>query len=89
MEAFVFTSSMSILVNESETKEFQVEKGLHQGHSLLSSFFVLSMEGPTRLVKKANALNEFSRFLVNDAVYFDILQFSDDTNIAVGVICGT
>lgn len=81
MEVIVFTSSISILVNGSVTKEFQVDKGLLQVDHLSLFLFIRAMEAPTHSMKKAFVFNEFFGFRVNDEVSFDILQFVDDTII--------
>lgn len=77
----MFTSSMSILVNGSAKKEFIMKKRLCQGNLLSPFLFALAMKGLTSLMKKAVVLNEFAGFWVNDEVFFDILQFADDTII--------
>ncbi|XP_050918598.1 uncharacterized protein LOC127136037 [Lathyrus oleraceus] len=81
MEVVVFSSSMSTLVNGSAIMDFRVETWLRQSDPLLSFLFVIAMEGLTHLMKKAVVLKEFSGFLMNDDVSFDILQFVDDTII--------
>ncbi|XP_058759850.1 uncharacterized protein LOC131633146 [Vicia villosa] len=81
MEACVFTSHMSVLVNGSATKEFMVQKGLRQADSLSPFIFVLVMEGLTALVKKAEEMGEFRPFRFGEEDYVDILQFADDTII--------
>ena len=44
---------MSVLVNESPTKEFVIGRGLRQGNLLSPFLFVLSVEGLSDLVRKS------------------------------------
>ncbi|XP_058763724.1 uncharacterized protein LOC131637156 [Vicia villosa] len=62
MEACIFTSHMSILVNGSATRDFKVQKGLRQGDWLSPFLFVLAMEGLTSLVRKSVELGDFNPF---------------------------
>ncbi|XP_058784174.1 uncharacterized mitochondrial protein AtMg01250-like [Vicia villosa] len=81
MEACVFSSHMSILVNGSATKEFTVQRGLRQGDPLSPFLFVLVMEGLTSIVKKSVEVGDFKPFCYSDKDSVDILQFADDTVI--------
>ncbi|XP_058746724.1 uncharacterized protein LOC131619669 [Vicia villosa] len=81
MEGCVFTSSMSIMVNGSTTKDFTVEKGLRQGDPLSPFLFVLVMEVLTALMNKAIDIGEFKRFKIKDGIEVNMLQFADDTVI--------
>lgn len=81
MEARVFTSHMSVLVNGSATKDFMTQKGLRQGDSLSPFLFVLAMEGLTTLVRKSVEMGDFKLFKFGEEEFVDILQFADDTVI--------
>src|SRR4051812_29195592 len=78
MEACVFTSHISVLVNGSATKDFSANKCLRQGDPLSPFIFVLVMEGLTALVKKAMEVGEFKPFMFGEEDHVDILQFADD-----------
>lgn len=62
MAAYVFNSSMSILVNGSVTKDFRVERGLRKGDLSSPFLFVMAMEGLTGLMNKAVDIGEYSGF---------------------------
>ncbi|XP_058741735.1 uncharacterized protein LOC131614125 [Vicia villosa] len=64
IDLLIFQSKISILVNESPTKELKVER---------------VAEGLTGLVTKAIYIGEFEGFLFNGKCKVDILQFTDDT----------
>ncbi|XP_058742173.1 uncharacterized protein LOC131614628 [Vicia villosa] len=81
MEMLIFQSSMSVLVNGSPTKKFEVEKGLRQGDSLSPFLFVLVTEGLAGLVKKSVEIGEFQGFGINGNCVVVILQFANDTLI--------
>ncbi|XP_050919334.1 secreted RxLR effector protein 78-like [Lathyrus oleraceus] len=81
MEACVFKSSMSVMVNGSATDDFKVERGLRQGDPLFPFLFVIAMEGLTGLVDTTMEQKEFKGFKINDKEYVDILQFVADTII--------
>ncbi|XP_058775361.1 uncharacterized protein LOC131649626 [Vicia villosa] len=59
IEALVFNSSMSILVNGSPTRDFEVFKGLRQGDSLSPFLLLLVAEGLSGMVKVESSLGEF------------------------------
>src|SRR4051812_29441321 len=81
MEACIFTSHMSILVNGSVSKDFKFQRGLRQGDHLSRFLFVLAMEGLTSLVRKSVEMGDFKPFKYGEKEYVDILQFADDTII--------
>ncbi|CAK8537008.1 unnamed protein product [Lathyrus sativus] len=81
MDNLIFQSKMSVLVNGSPTKEFEVEKGLRQGDPLSPFLFVIVAEGLAGLVRKSQELGEFEGFVVNGKCMVDLLQFADDTLI--------
>lgn len=81
MEILVFSSQMSVLVNRSPTKDFEVEMGLQKGNSLSPFLFVIFAEGMTCLVRKASELGEFKGFSFHDSCSVDLLQFADKTFI--------
>lgn len=81
MESYIFTSSMSVLINGSTTKDFSVEKGPRQGDPLSPFIFVLVMKFLTILLKKAKEVGEFRGFKIKGSKEVDLLQFADDTII--------
>src|SRR4051812_35368086 len=83
MELLIFNSRMSILVNGSPNKEFEVFRGLRQGDSLSPFLFVLTAEGLTGLEKQSIDGGGFERFMIKGSCSVDILQFADDT-LSVG-----
>lgn len=70
---------MSVLVNGSPTKDFEVGRGLRQGDSLSSFLFVLVDEGLTGLISKVVVRGEFDGFRVKEGLTLEIIQFADDT----------
>ncbi|XP_058733701.1 uncharacterized protein LOC131605347 [Vicia villosa] len=70
---------MSVLVNGSPTKKFEVGKGLRQGDPLSPFLYVLVAEGLTGLVRKSIEIGEFESFSIHRSCNIDILQFADDT----------
>ncbi|XP_058742235.1 uncharacterized protein LOC131614691 [Vicia villosa] len=73
MDESVFKSFMSILVNGSPTKDFEVHKGLRQGDPLSPFLFVLVMEGLTALVRKSVELGDFKPIKYGEGGVVDIL----------------
>ncbi|CAK8536223.1 unnamed protein product [Lathyrus sativus] len=72
---------MSVLVNGSPTKDFQVLGGLRQGDPLSPFLFSIVAEGFSTLVKRATGFGMLKRFEVNEATSYNLLQFADDTII--------
>lgn len=81
MEACIFSSHMSILVNGSPNMEFKVERGLRQSDPLSPFLFVMVTEAVTDIVKKAVYLGMYSGFRVSSGLSYDILEFIDDTQL--------
>ncbi|XP_058733926.1 uncharacterized protein LOC131605606 [Vicia villosa] len=79
MEALVFSSKMSVLVNGSRTREFGVEGGLRQGDPISPFLFVIAAEGLKCLINKAVENGDYAGCNVNGKCFIDILQFADDT----------
>lgn len=75
-EALIFSSSMSMLVNESLTSDFKVERGLRQGDPLSPFLFLMVIEGLARLFQNATSLREFLCFKFNEDLYFELLPFA-------------
>ncbi|XP_058774474.1 uncharacterized protein LOC131648762 [Vicia villosa] len=70
---------MSVLVNGSPTKEFEVYRGLRQGDLLSPFLYVIAAEGLPGLVRKFIEMEEFASFDIRGECSVDILQFADDT----------
>lgn len=79
MEALIFNSSFSILINGSPTKYFNVSIGLRKGDPLSSFLLLLAADGLGRLMCNVIDLGEFYGFQVNEENHFELLQFADDT----------
>lgn len=78
MEASVFTSFMSILVNGSPTEELKVTRGLLQGDPMSPFLFIIVVEGLSGIVGQAVSRSLFSFFKVSNEVNYSLLQFVDD-----------
>ncbi|CAK8537366.1 unnamed protein product [Lathyrus sativus] len=78
MEALIFNSSISVLVNGSLTDNFVVSKGLRQEDPLSHFLFLLVAEGLLERMRTTSLLGEVVGFRFNDLVHFEILQFADD-----------
>lgn len=76
-----FSSSISVIVTDSTTKDFMMEKDLRQGDPISPFLFVLVMEVLTVLMRKAIEIREFRGFKINDTEVVTMLQFADDTII--------
>lgn len=83
MEGYVFSSFMSVLVNASATKGFQVERGLRQGYHISLFLLILVMEALSSLMRKVMELGKFSGFKFNRDEEVTMLQFADDTVLVV------
>ncbi|XP_058778710.1 uncharacterized protein LOC131652768 [Vicia villosa] len=83
MEAVVFSSKMSVLVNGSPMKEFVVERNLRQGDPISPFLFLIVMEGLRGMVNKDVENGDFEGFNINGNYFVEILQFANDT-ILVG-----
>lgn len=78
MEATVFSSSLSILVNDSPIEEFMASRGLRQGGPLSPFLFLFVAEGLDGLLRDASSVDSFKGFLFNREIHFEMLQFADD-----------
>ncbi|XP_058768582.1 uncharacterized protein LOC131642338 [Vicia villosa] len=78
MDALVFNSSMSVMVNGSPTKEFMVERGLRQCDPISPFLFVIIAEGLKVLVNIAVENGDFAGFSCKGGTFIDVLQFADD-----------
>lgn len=79
IQACVFSSSMSVLVNGSPTDEFTAHKGLRQGDPLSPFLFLIVAQGLSGLVQKASQVGNFDGYQVADGLNLSLLQFADDT----------
>lgn len=82
MEAFIFNSNMSIMVNGSPTKEFKVKRGLRPGDPISPFLFVMAEEGLKWLVDKEVINADYAGFSINGKCFVDVLQFANDTLMA-------
>lgn len=73
MKALVFNSSMSILVNGSPTKDFNVSRGLRRGDPLSHFLFLLVAEGFSGLLFQVVSLGEFKAFHFNVSTHVELL----------------
>ena len=71
---------MSIIINESPTKSFRMERGLRQSDPFSSFLFVLILEVLDRLISKVKEEGFIEGLLVGrEWVKLSHLQFIDDT----------
>ena len=81
-ESCLRSTSISILVNGSPTREFSMERGVRQGDPLSPFLFILAAEGLNALIKEAVSKNIFKGIRVGeDRVMVSHLQYTDDTII--------
>lgn len=74
------TTTSSVLVNGSPTKEFPFERGLRQGDPLAPFLFLMVAEGLGGLVREAVEKNLFEGVQVGrEELKISLLQFADDT----------
>jgi len=76
-------ATASVLVNESPTDEFPLERGLRQGDPLSPFLFLLVVEGFNVLMKAMSSNHLFNGYSVGSSnpVVVSHLQFADDTLI--------
>jgi hypothetical protein len=80
MRSCVFAGNLSILVNGSLTKEFNIHRGLKQGDPLAPFLFLLVAEEFGDIMRKAMEINLFKGFSVGrDGMIISHLQYADDT----------
>ncbi|XP_058741619.1 uncharacterized protein LOC131614006 [Vicia villosa] len=79
MEAMVFSSNISVLVNGCPTAEFAASRGLRQGDPMSPFLFLLATEGLSGLMWNAREVGGFQGFHFNQQIYVELLQFADDT----------
>lgn len=73
LEAMVFNSHMSVMVNGSPTKYFRVEKGLRQGDPIYPFLFVIVAEDLKGLINKAVEKGNYAGFFINRSCFIDVL----------------
>ena len=80
IRACLESTTISVLVNGSPTKEFKSFRGLRQGDPMTPFLFLIVAQGLVGLVKQATRKNLFSGLKVGDKkVEVNLLQFADDT----------
>ncbi|PNY01532.1 ribonuclease H [Trifolium pratense] len=62
MRAYIFESSMSILINGSPIEDFKVERGLRQGDPLSPFLFLIVVEGLVGLMRRAVEIGKFKGY---------------------------
>jgi len=74
------SSSVSVLVNGSPTKEFVPKRGLRQGDPMAPFLFLIVAEGLAGLVRQAVKKELYSGIKVgSNGTNVELLQFADDT----------
>jgi len=80
IKACLSSSTVSVLVNGSPTKEFKPRRGLRQGDPLAPFLFIIVAEGLAGLVREASRIGILEGVKVgNKSVEVNLLQFADDT----------
>ncbi|XP_058774632.1 uncharacterized protein LOC131648918 [Vicia villosa] len=74
MEALIFSSKMSVIVNGSPTKEFIVERGLRQGDPISPFLFLIVGEGLRCMVSISVVNGDYEGFKFNGNCFVDILN---------------
>ena len=76
----ISSPAISVLVNGSPTKEFGLERGLHQGDPLSPLLFNVAVEGLSALLNKAVHTDLLrGAVLGSGGIQISNLQFADDT----------
>ncbi|XP_058725516.1 uncharacterized protein LOC131596794 [Vicia villosa] len=81
MEALVFSSMISMLVNGSSTAKFVASRGLRQGDPMSQFLFLLVAEDLAGLMQNAAEYGGFWGFHFNEHIHFELLQFADNANV--------
>ncbi|XP_058756963.1 uncharacterized protein LOC131659631 [Vicia villosa] len=76
IELLVFNSKMSVLVNGSSTKEFEVFRGLRQSDPFSPFLYVLVAEGLLGLVTKSIEVGDLA---IKGSCWVENIQFAYDT----------
>ncbi|MCH92362.1 LINE-1 reverse transcriptase like, partial [Trifolium medium] len=79
----ISSAMISVLINGSPSKEFNMERGLRQADPLSPFLFLMVAEGFNVLMSKAVEDREFVGYGIggDEALYISHLQFADDTII--------
>ncbi|XP_027348043.1 uncharacterized protein LOC113859477 [Abrus precatorius] len=80
VEMCLKSALVSVLVNGSPTKQFQMEKGIRQEDLMSPFLFLIVAEGLSLLIDKVVQEGAYVGFSVGDGgIYVLMLQFADDT----------
>ncbi|XP_071687637.1 uncharacterized protein [Rutidosis leptorrhynchoides] len=80
IKACLSSSTISILINGSPTREFTPGRGIRQGDPISPFLFIIAAEGLNILVKRAITKNQFRGIRVgHDEIVISHLQYADDT----------